>query len=280
MRARQIVSGAALAAVYVAVTLASQHAGLLPIRPLYEGGAPPPDYRWVNPPSELAAGNKKPLGGSGDILLVDPRTPGKSAIGNVTTDDGQAVLIIPAGGIAQKAGETKAHFTITPLDPDKIGAPPPKMSYDGNAYEVKAEYANSHTPIVIPASSCPTTLTQETACHTIVLRYVYVATDLYRRDGDAWTPTKATVAGAALQAYANTPKLGVFVAMDSGAARRKASRGGNLIAFGIGLAAILVGTAAASWRARRKGKAPAGAKKRGAQGAAKGRNPGNARKKR
>lgn len=277
MRARQIVWGAALAAVYLAVTLASQHSGLLPIRPLYEGGAPPPDYKWVNPPPELASGNQKPKGGSGDILLVDPRTPGKSAIGNITTDDGQAVLIIPAGGIAQKPGETKAHFTITPLDPDKVGAPPAKMSYDGNAYEVKAEYTNSHTPIVIPATSCPTTLTQETACHTIVLRYVYVATDLYRRDGDVWRPMKATVAAAALQAYANTPKLGIFVAIDSGASKRKPSRGGNFLAFGIGLAAILVGTAAASWRARRKEKAPARGK-RNASAARKG--PGNSRKKR
>jgi hypothetical protein len=169
----------------------------------------------------------------------------------VNTDDGQAVLIVPPDGIQARAGETSVRVTITPLDPATLGKPPAGMSYDGNAYRIDAVYSKSKQPAVIPIAKCPNSLTQASKCATVVLRFVYAgAKDIYRRDGDSWTPLGATVTHAALQAYGDTNMFGTFVVLGS-ESKEKASGGGNFLAFALGLGAILIGTAAAAMRAKR-----------------------------
>ncbi|MGZ4205848.1 MAG: hypothetical protein ACXVQW_11210 [Actinomycetota bacterium] len=245
--------GISLAILYVGVALVSFRSGLVPVRPLYDSGSAPPPYRWVNPPANLKAGNTLPSAGQGTMTITAKGSPAY----NLNTDDGQASLIFPPNGVVPKAGETKVNVTITPLDPATVAPPPTGLDYDGNAYRVTATYASSGAPIQIPKVTCD--LANANACATVVLRYAFNATGLYLLNGTTWTQVKSQTATAALQIYGVTNQLGTFVAagptLPPGQTRKPKSQTGNLIAFIIGLAAILLGTFIARMRAVRRRRA-------------------------
>jgi hypothetical protein len=251
MKRARAATGVAIAALYVVVALISFDGGLFPVRPLYDGTTPPPAYRWVKPPAELAAGNQLPTDGKASVVLT---SKGAEA-GNVTTDDGQAQVVYPPNGIVPMAGETKVNTTIEPIDPATVGAPPAGFDYDGNAYRFTGVYAKSGKPAQIPPEQ-KCSLTEPNACATIVLRYAFNATALYRRDGSTWVEVPTQNAGAALQIYGASDKLGVFVAVDAhlpGGPKKK-SQTGNIIAFVLGFIAIIAGTFLARIRAVRRRK--------------------------
>lgn len=263
---RALAWGGIAAVAYLIVAAVSFRAGLLPVRPLYEGTAPPAPYRWITPPPELAAANVAPEPGRAEIKL----TAKGSEAGNVFTGDGQATLVFPQDGVKPKGGEQSIRVEITPLDPATLGSPPDGLRYDSNAYQMAASYARSGAPAQLATQTCPAD--QPGKCATVVLRYARQATEILRRDGDAWTKLRATPSGASLQIFADTPTLGTFVA--AGPQAPGAAGGGSSIGtyLGIGLGvAAAVGAAAASrlrsvrrWRRRRrKQKAKAGARPSG-----------------
>jgi hypothetical protein len=122
---------------YVAV--AAAYAGLGAGRPLFDGFAPPPPYRWVNPPREFAAGNNPPRPSGFDV----PLGASGSAVVNHSSDDGQLILSFPAGVFAAHQPDTAVHVQLTPLDPTPLGAAPPGLEADGNAYRVEFNYRPS-----------------------------------------------------------------------------------------------------------------------------------------
>jgi len=251
MKVRRLSAGVAIAVLYVVVAQLSFRSGLAPTRPLYDGTGPPPPYRWVTPPAELAATNTKPSSGSG----TTPIGPKSAPAYNINTDDGQASIIFPPDGIVVVSGQKSVKLTITPLDPAKVAPPPPNLDYDGNAYEIMGIYQPSGNPIQIPNVAC--SLTQANACATIVLRYAFNATKLYRLEGQTWTEVPSQRAGSALQIYGNTNTLGTFVAAGPHVAggKKPKSQTGNIIAFAVGLVAILLGTFLARVRASRRRRA-------------------------
>ena len=193
MSRRALAWGVAAALLYVITAVLVSR--VMPVRFLYEGESPPVPYRWVTPPSALAATNMPPQSGSGTV-------PVGLRPGQVITGDGQAVVVFPEGSIAPRAGESQAEVKITPLDPSS-GAPPPLgMRFDGNSYRVEAVYAESKAPVVLSKPA------------TIVLRYPVHATDLLRYSG-GWVSLKGQVVQATLQAFATSDRLGVFVAAAS-----------------------------------------------------------------
>jgi hypothetical protein len=256
MKRKGIAAGVAIAAMYVVVAQLSFRSGLVPLRPLYDGTGPPPQYNWVKPPADLAANNKKPSSGTGTTPIGPKHTPAY----NVNTDDGQASVIFPPDGIVPMAGQTSVKVVIKPLDPAKVGTPPANFDYDGNAYSVTATYLPSGKPVEIPNVVC--SLTNANACATIALRYAFNATQLLRRDGSTWTTVPSQRATSALQIYGNTNKLGIFVAAGPPVAggKKPKSQTGNIIAFAVGLVAILLGTFLARVRASRKRRAREAAK--------------------
>ena len=272
MTLRRLGAGIAIAALYVVVAQLSFRGGLVPTRPLDDGTGPPPPYRWVNPPPELAVGNTLPSSGTGTTPIGSKNSPAY----NVNTDDGQASVIFPPDGIVPMAGQTSVKVTIKPLDPAKVASSPPGLDYDGNAYEITAVYLPSGKPIEIPNVVC--SLTNANACATVVLRYAFNATKLFRLDGTTWTEVPSQSAGSALQIYGNTNKLGTFAAAGPHVAggKKAKSQTGNIIAFAAGLAAILFGTFLARVRASRRRRAQeAGKGKKGPKGsAAKSSKPG------
>jgi hypothetical protein len=256
MKKSRIAAGLGIAALYVAVAQVSFRGGLVPTKPLYDGTGPPPQYNWVNPPPDLAANNKKPSSGSG----TTPIGPKHSPAYNVNTDDGQASVIFPPDGIVPMAGQTSVKIVITPLDPATVGTPPASFDYDGNAYSVTATYLPSGKPVEIPNVVC--SLTNANACATVVLRYAFNATQLLHRDANTWTTVPSQRATSALQIYGNTNKLGTYVAAGPPVAggKKPKSQTGNIIAFAVGLVAILLGTFLARVRASRKRRAREGGK--------------------
>jgi len=256
VRRRWIAVGVAIAAAYVIVAQLSFQSGLVPVRPLYDGTQSVQPYRWVNPPSDLKHGNTPPSSATGTFSIGPKHSPPI----NLNTDDGQVALIFPPDGIAPMAGQTQVKLQIQPLDPTKVANPPAAYDFDGNAYAVTGTYVPSGKPLVIPNAVCD--LNNANACATVVLRYAFSATKMFVWNGQAWALVKSQTAGAALQIYGLSDQLGTFVAVDPhtpGGPKAK-SQTGNIIAFVIGLAAILLGTFVARLRATRKRRAREGAR--------------------
>ncbi len=192
-RSRVGVWGVATALLYLAsVVGAWPHPS--PLHLLYDGFSPPPPYRWVRPTS--AESTEPPEPGAGVIAL----SASGSSSGSIVTDDGQAGAIFSKDAIEGPPGESAAEVHVTPLDPASIAAAPPGLRFDGNAYRVEAVYASSHRPATLRRTV------------TVVLRYPTSATVLLQFSGSDWTPVEAHSAPIALQIYAETRTLGLFVA--------------------------------------------------------------------
>jgi hypothetical protein len=195
---RGFASGLLTAGLYLAVAALSFRHGPGIIRPVFDGLAPPPPYRWVDPPRELAEDNIPARGGGGTVEFGPTGSVAKS----ITTGDGQASVIFPAGSLAPRPDQPSVRVEIEPEDPDSIAPPPSRLFFDGNAYEVGAIYAPSGEPVVLTGTDKV----------QIVLRYPRHATRMLRWNGSAWEILETTTVSQSLQLLANIPDVGTFVA--------------------------------------------------------------------
>ena len=242
MRQRKMYAvGLLLAAVYFLVAQASFRSGLVPGKPLYDGLAPPEEYRWVKPPTG-ASSTLPPEEGNGTVTF----TATASSASQIVTKDAQAQLIIPEAGIKSVAGQTEAVGTIKPLDPAADGRKPlPGLDFDSNAYVVEMHFGNGQpVELVKPAS--------------LVIRYAAAGIGLYQLDESSWKKVEAAEAGASLQYFAEVQQLGTFVVM-----RRKVPKAAPveddqptsaLAQWGLGIAGAVVlgGLVFAYRRSKRK----------------------------
>jgi hypothetical protein len=201
-----------------------------PARLLYEGEAPPAPYRWVHPPPELARDNQQPSGGSGEIGL----NPSGSGSASILTDDAQAGVIFPHDAVAPRPGVTAAVVRITPVDPATVAPPPPGFVFDGNGYRVDATYKDGR-PVELGRPVTP------------VLRYPRHATVLLRWTNGAWTALDTKRVQAALQIFAASDRLGVFVA-----ARPAGGGAPPWFLYGTGGLALVAAAALAAMALRRR----------------------------
>ena len=191
--ARRLALGLVAAGAYLA-TFWAVSSGLPFVRPLYDGLAPPAPYRYVKPPSDLAADNEAPARAVG-TLIVDKKG---SRARTVTTADGQALAVFADRAIPRRGGEKEATVRITPLDPSSLPKPPGDLVITGNAYRITANFSESEQPIDIEVPA------------TVVLRYPLHDTAMLRLDGRRWQRIAAQGAQASLQLFAETPRLGTF----------------------------------------------------------------------
>jgi hypothetical protein len=226
-RRRAAAWGVAAAAVYLLIAPLVWRG--VPARLLYEGEVPPAPYRWVHPPAALARDNQQPTGGSGQIGL----NPTGSGSASILTDDAQAGIIFPHDAVAPQTGVTSATVDLTPVDPDTVAPPPAGYAFDGNGYRVAAAYSNGR-PVVLRRPVTP------------VLRYPRHATVLLRWNDGKWTMLDTKRVQAALQIFAASDRLGVFVAA------RPLGGGTPVWALYAGAAAVLVAAAAAAMLLRRR----------------------------
>ncbi|MGH2556157.1 MAG: hypothetical protein ACRDHO_10625 [Actinomycetota bacterium] len=186
--------GVAAGAVYVAVAVFGQ--GRMPARLLFDGFAPPQPYRWVSPPPQFAGSNEPPLAARGTVAL----SADGSASVSLATGDGQAYFIAARGAFSTREGQTSIAITISPQNPVRLGPPPGGFASDGNAYTFGASYQPSGEPAT-PVKRV-----------SVVLRYPVHATVLLHRSGDTWTRIDTITVPASLEVFANTTRLGTFVA--------------------------------------------------------------------
>jgi hypothetical protein len=168
----------------------------VPVRPLFDGLAPPATYQWVSPPPDFRGGNTPPSSASQKLALKRAGTDEVS----VATADGQATLILSQGAFLPVIPkDTDVKVDITPKDPAKYGSPPPGLAYAGNAYAISATYEPSNKPAELTVSS------------TILMSYATTANKIFHRGNGTWTTIPTTDVPASLQVFARTKQLGLFV---------------------------------------------------------------------
>lgn len=197
-------------------------------RPFLDGYTPPPPYRWVSPPPNLAQGNQPPTGGTTTIGLTD----GSSDAAGAFTDDGQVTVSFNPGTFTDSTGQTGVQVQITPLKPQP--ASPPGLIADGNVYSINATFVPSGKPA--------------TVLHTPVLldmRYPSHKPDaIYRVEGKKWSPLEnSTVQELLLTIDARTTQMGTFAAAHQASGPSQGSGGLSplsYLAFGL---AVIIGVA-------------------------------------
>lgn len=206
-------------------------------RPFLDGYTPPPPYRWVLPPPNLAASNQAPTGGDTTIPLTD----GASDAAGAFTDDGQITISFNPGTFKDMTGQTAVHVHIAPISLPP--AAPPGVVVDGNVYLMQAAFVPSGKPA--------------TPLHTPVLldmRYPNHKPDaIYRVDGKSWTPMESTVQELLQTVDARATELGTFAAAYQATGGTTNTGGVSpLVLLAVGLAVILGVALLAGVRIRRR----------------------------
>jgi hypothetical protein len=230
MRTSALRAGLALLVVYLAavvVTVAIRHDGA---RPLFDGFAPPPSYRFMEPPRFFAAGNVKPQATSATIALG----PDGSAAAGVATPDGQFVIDLARGAIATRAGATTVAVEISPLAPSSLATVPGPARANGNAYRVAMTYEPTAAPVL-----------RFTHAGTLFIETPELASALlYSRAGPAWREVPSRpVAPSGLSMSAPLAAPGDYLAattLPELAAASSSSAHSSALGLGIATAAVAI----------------------------------------
>jgi hypothetical protein len=190
-----------VAAAYVLATAGAGWLGLVRGRPLLDSFVPPPPYRWVSPPPELAAGNQSPATGTFTVHLG----PDGSQAGVFSTPDLQATLILEKGAIAPAHGSASVRLSIKPLDPATLAAPPSGITIAGNAYRFEAAYRPGGEPVKSLTGPARVELIYPATAGT------YHHRTLQLPDGStSWRRLTTTDTAPQLQTISDVTSLGVF----------------------------------------------------------------------
>ena len=258
---RRLLTGAALVAVYLVVAALTQP-GPLGLRPLFDSFQPPPAYRWVKPPKELASSNQPPSKASKSVQLGATG----SANTDVSTDDTQVLLSLPDGAIGSHAPDKSVAATVDPIDPGTLAPLPAPYSADGNAYKVGLTYQPSNTPVPNLAKQ-----------GSLLLRYPSTATVmLYSADGQSWQPIDTVPSPGNQTVLGQIKSPGYFVAAVNAIAPKKKGKGVNplVVGFEIAGALVVVGIVVSLFRRPGQGRAkPVTAKRAGAKKAPAKKRP-------
>ena len=201
---RRRVAGWGLAALAAYVALAGLSGRLSPLArgPLLDGIGPPQPYRWVSPPTDLAATNQPPSSG----LFHVPLDANGSRPEVFVTSDNQVTVIVPAGSFDLKAGQIEVKLSVDPIDPATLSAPGEGLAVFGNAYRLGAVYEPSGdaaalaTPLDV-VLLYPVTTNLHASTHQL-----YVSTE-----GTTWDKQEGSDSLAQQQAEGPMPELGYVV---------------------------------------------------------------------
>ena len=234
-----VASGLLVAFAYLAGTALGGRVSPLTRRPLLDGLAPPPPYHWVKPPPELASGNKPPSGATGSVRLG----PGGTAVTAISTNDGQANLLLDPDAIAPSAGDTSVKVQIEPVDPGTLAALPSGLAVAGNAYRVRFSYQPSGKPVTAFAGKA--TISLVFALLPIPVSSPFDNTLLSSPDGKAWTRSQSTATPGTHQVAAPLKEPGyVIAAVPPAAPQTAASPNRTPLIAGLVAAAVIVAVAA------------------------------------
>lgn len=204
-RAWAALAGVALALAYLAGAAVSGRQSPLARRPLLDGLAPPPPYHWVKPPPEMAAANKPPSGVKSVVRL----TANGSEVSAVSTDDGQASLVLEANAVPPSPGQREVVVTIEPVDPAALAPAPPGMVLAGNAYRIRLAYRPSGKPATLGGRA---TVVLVFPLLPIPVSSLFDYAVLSSAGGRAWTRQPSSATPGSHQVGAVLPAPGYVVA--------------------------------------------------------------------
>ena len=212
-RARGALAGLALAALYLLVAVVTPDLSGRPLRPLFDGFAPPAPYAWVNPPPEFAKDNRKPTDATQDVALG----PDGTAASNSTTSDGQAIAGLDAGSAPAHAPDTTVRVQVTPVDPGTLGPLPAGLRPEGNAYRITLTYEPSGQPLATLAKPGTVALTAAAPASTL----------LFSADGKSWQDVNGRPFGDSNGLFAQLTGPGYFLPTSHNPARTGGGSGGG-----------------------------------------------------
>lgn len=260
--------GVFAALAWISAASVSFDRGLQPVRPLYDGGAPPPPYRFVTPPDAFKADNQKPTTTTKTFPVKAGRSPSQA----IASDDSQASIVFSDGGFVVPKGATGVEVTITPLDPATKPAAPKGLALEGNAYRFDAVYLPSRDPLTL-TSPCP----EVTSCATIILRWPLTGTHLLKEDAGAWKTVTGVqhLPSPSFQIYGNVESLGTYIAAGVPTEMPSNDSLANVLALALGVVAVIAAVVVSRvLPARRKARAKQAMAKRKPQGKAAKRKKG------
>lgn len=238
---RTLLLGAAAALIYFIGAAITSHLNPLESRPVLDGIHPPPPYRWVEPPADLAAQNKKPFPGKFSMKF----TGGKSPAGAFTTRDTQLSMILDPGALPVSGNATSAAITVTPLGASSF-TPPPRYQIDGNVYR-----------IAIKEQPSGALVTKFAVPERVVLVYPADKSFLHPKhilatssDGKTWTKLKTADSNVQQQASALIGGPGLLAVLIP--KTTKSSARSLTLYIVIGVVILLVAAALGWWLYRRR----------------------------
>lgn len=217
MKKSTTAAGILVAALYVATTLWAGHRDPNAARPLLDGLTAPASYHWVDPPPDLASGNKQPT----PLTTIITTNKGHIPAGAFSTPDAQLSIVTQPDSLQLPDGTTSVELTMTPLASDAVQANPPSgLEVSGNVYRIQTVARPSgqaltafdppaRVVLVYPASS-----TGAHVDHTL----------LFSQSGKTWT--KITTSDSAVQQQASglldeTGYLAAAAPAESGGSRTR-----------------------------------------------------------
>jgi len=248
-----LLAGVGIVALYLAGAAVSGRSSILTRRPLLDGLAPPTPYRWVNPPPDLAAGNKPPASTRFTLGLALEG----SQLGAFSTGDGQVNLVLSQGAVPPRSGQTGVEVTVDPADPAALGPVPSGLVGAGNAYRIQASYqpsgakvealgGQSSVGLVYPLL---TTAVADTGGHQV----------LSSADGRTWEVLASTDTPGTHQVSARLTRTGyVMVGVPPSAGGSQSSSRTRILLLGTGVAVVIVAAALALRLRERSRPAPPG----------------------
>jgi hypothetical protein len=177
MRRRYLLAAAA-AALYLIGLVVTSELRAPESAPILDGLSPPPPYRWVQPPSGLAATNKKPFNGTFSLKF----TKGTSEAGAFTTRDSQLSMILDPGGVPARPSSSTAQVAITPEAPSSVSQPE-GYQIDGNVYRIAIRERPSGSEVRTFAKPQRVILVYPADKSFVKPRHVIAAS----KDGKRWT---------------------------------------------------------------------------------------------
>jgi hypothetical protein len=230
-----LLAGVGLIVLYLAGAAVSGRASILARRPLLDGLAPPTPYRWVNPPPDLAAGNKPPASTRFTVEL----TAQGSKLGAFSTSDGQINLVLSQGAIPAQPGQTGVEVAVDPVDPATLGPAPSGLIVAGNAYRIQASYRPSGRKVETIGGESSVGLVYPLLATAVADPSGHVV--LASADGRAWQQLASTDTPGTHQVSADLNRTGylqVGVAPASGGSG--SDNRTRILLLGTGIAVVIV----------------------------------------
>jgi hypothetical protein len=232
LRRRAILSGLLVAAAYVAGALVTGRIDPLAKRPIFDGFAPPPPYRWVSPPPSLANGNQKPDSGTARVRFG---AKGTSTPVAAATRDLQASLILSGGAFPPMPGQQFVQLRIQPLAPPASGTPLSGLRVAGNVYLFAATYEPGGPSVTSLSKEAQLTLVAPTSVDGLIHRHAL----LFSSDQRSWQVIPSS--DAITQVGGNVRSLGYYAVGEYVAgAKKKPFPVGKVIQYALVGALVLL----------------------------------------